>query len=273
MDFGANNFFRKAASAYGAYVSGAITGGTYNTLGSGYAQGGDATTAYGQGDKTGRGGGGYAAPAKQALGIKPPPPPKKTTVQQDIETGLKEGVKTTQTGASDLNRILDTDSSQGVQFQANQEKAGVLSAAQDARRNAQRSMAQQGLKGSSLGLSSQRSIDQDAGNRIASINAATPMAIRNQQIKDAQTRMSAGTGLFNTMGGRGSVQAPQQESTMMQNVAALAPIAGTVIGGIYGGPAGAAAGGAVGGAINNQYGKKPDAAGGTTQYSSDYLSR
>lgn len=166
-------------------------------------------------------------------------------------------IRATQTkGLGELNKTLDTTSgADTVRLQAAQAEKSVLSSAQDARRNAQRSMAQNGLMGSSLGLSSQRTIDQTAGNEVASIKAGIPGQIREAQLQDATTRINAGginqNGMnFNTIEG-------QRSGGIMGIAGALAPMVGSLAGGMMGGPAGATAGGAVGGGIGSALAPKP----------------
>jgi hypothetical protein len=130
-------------------------------------------------------------------------------------------------GLGELNSALDKSNAENVVgLQSAQQVKGVLSSAQDARRNAQRLMAQQGLKGSSLGFSSQRSIDQQTGNEVASIQAQLPGQIRNQQLQDAKTRIQAGgidqNGInFNTIQG-------ERSGGILGIASSLAPIAGSV---------------------------------------------
>lgn len=95
-------------------------------------------------------------------------------------------------GIGELNSALDTPSENIVREQAAQEKKGLLSSAQDARRNAQTLMARNGLKGSSLSLATDRSILQNTAKGTASIDAQLPGMIRNQKLKDATTRIGAG---------------------------------------------------------------------------------
>jgi hypothetical protein len=131
-------------------------------------------------------------------------------------------------GLGELNSALDQSGEGVVRNQAALESKGVLTAAQDARRNAQRMMAQTGLRGTSLGLASNRSIDQTAGQNLASINAQLPGQIRNQQIQDAQTRIGAGNvnqnGMnFNTIQGTRS-------GGILGVASTLAPLAGSMAG-------------------------------------------
>lgn len=143
-------------------------------------------------------------------------------------------------GLADLNNTLNTPADKIVREQVAREKQGVLSAAQDARRNAQRTMAQRGLAGTSLGLNINRSIDQDATKAVGAIDAKTPGAIRNQSLQDAVMRIQAGginqNGInFHTIEG-------QRSGGLLGIAGALAPIAGTVAGAMMGGPAGAGMG-------------------------------
>ncbi len=129
-------------------------------------------------------------------------------------------------GLGELNAALDTPSENIVREGVNREKVGVLSAAQDARRNAQRSMAQQGLKGSSIGMALNRTIDQNTTKDLGTIDARMPGAIRNQQLQDAQTRIGAGNinqnGMnFNTIQGA-------REGGVLGYAAQLAPMAGSI---------------------------------------------
>jgi hypothetical protein len=136
-------------------------------------------------------------------------------------------IRATQTqGLGELNSALDTPS-ENVVREANQRQVNsVLTSAQDARRNAQASMARTGLKGSSLGLATNRSIDQQTGRDVSSINAALPGQIRDQQIQDATTRIGAGginqNGMnFNTIQGARS-------GGLLGYASQLAPLAGSI---------------------------------------------
>jgi len=148
-------------------------------------------------------------------------------------------------GLKELNNALNTPSENIVREQVTREKAGVVSGAQDARRNAQRMMAQTGLKGSSIGLALNRSIDQNTAKDMGTIDARMPAAIRNQQIQDATTRIGAGginqSGInFNKIEGNRS-------GGLLGYASALAPLAGTIAGASMGNPAaGAAAGQGIG---------------------------
>jgi hypothetical protein len=115
---------------------------------------------------------------------------KKTKVNPDqVADMVKAGqIK----GVGELNHALDTPSENIVRQQADQAKTGIIASAQDARRNVQRMMAAHGLANSSLGLAQNRSIDMDAGKQIAGVDAALPGQIRDQQIQDANTRISQG---------------------------------------------------------------------------------
>ena len=154
-------------------------------------------------------------------------------------------------GIGELNAALDTPSADIVREQATRQKTGVLSSAQDARRNAQKLIAQRGLGGSSIGLGLNRSIDQQAGKDIATIDAQMPGQIRNQQIQDATTRIGVGnvnqSGMnFNTIEG-------QRSGGILGIASKLASVAGMVAGGMAGGPAGASVGGQVGGGISSAF--------------------
>ncbi|MDQ3159094.1 MAG: hypothetical protein M3P98_03115 [bacterium] len=154
-------------------------------------------------------------------------------------------VRATQSkGIGELNTALDTPSENIVRQQNALQTSGVLSSAQDARRNAQKLMAQRGLAGSSLGLSANRSIDMDAGNQLSAIRAALPGQIRNQQIQDASTRI--GVGGINQGGMNFNTIEGQRSGGILGIAGALAPLAGTVAGGMFGGPVGAMAGGQTG---------------------------
>lgn len=143
---------------------------------------------------------------------------------------IADQIRATQSkGLGELNSALDMGGGGDIARQQNaQEQRGILTAAQDARRNAQRIMAQSGLKGTSLGLASQRSIDQTAGRDLASVNAQLPGQIRNQAIQDAQTRIGAGNvnqnGVnFNTIEG-------SRSGGLLGIAQALAPLAGQAAG-------------------------------------------
>jgi hypothetical protein len=173
-------------------------------------------------------------------------------------------------GLKELNNALNnTNGADVVRQGAAQNVKGVLSAAQDARRNAQKLMAQRGLQGSSLGLSSQRSIDQQSGRDIASINAQIPGQIRNQQIQDATTRINAGG--INTNGMNFNKIEGSRSGGLLGYASALAPLAGTIGGAMAGGPQGAAMGSQMGQGVGSVLATRPDRAGGRTSYSHDYL--
>jgi hypothetical protein len=172
-------------------------------------------------------------------------------------------------GLTELNSALDTPSADIVRAGADSAKKSILSSAQDARIRAQGLMVRTGLKGSSLGLASNRSIDQATGNDIANVNAALPGQIRDQKIKDAMTRANAGginqNGInFNTIEG-------QRSGGVLGYASALAPLAGTVAGFAVGGPAGGAMGSQVGQGMSQGFNKiqKPNlyGGGGTGNYS------
>lgn len=228
-----------------------VSGGSYTPSGRGWTQGnnyGDslkdiytlgAASDKGKGPLGGMGG----LNGKKQPDIKP----------DDIATSIR---KMQERGALELGQALDTPADQVIGEGIERQKKGILSSAQDARRNAQRLMAQRGLAGSSLGLAQNREIDQQAGENIANLNAQAPGMIRDQRIKDAQTRIQVGgigTGAginYNTIEG-------QKSGGMLAMAGALAPLAGTVIGGIYGGPVGAAAGNQVGQGIGGMMQPKP----------------
>jgi hypothetical protein len=114
-----------------------------------------------------------------------------------------------------------------------------------------RAMAQRGLSGTSLGLGLNRSIDQQAGRDIASINASQPGMLRNQRLQDAQARIGAGG--INTDGVNFNKIEGQRTGGILGIASALAPVAGTIAGGMMGGPAGAAAGSQVGKGMQTAY--------------------
>ena len=158
---------------------------------------------------------------------------KADAIVGDLNAAKREGLKTSKNALGSLNSALSTDPSRMVTKQAYDQTKGVLTAAQDARRNAQKLMAQRGLQGSSLGLASQRSIDQQAGQQVGSIQASLPGMIRDQQVNDAQTRMQAGSGLFNTAGGTQGINYGGERSGGILGIAsAVAPMAG-MAGGLF----------------------------------------
>jgi hypothetical protein len=170
---------------------------------------------------------------------------KPDAITKDMRAAQTQGVNASKQGFGELNAALDNNNAESVVKQsAFQEQRSVLTAAQDARRKAQQMMAQRGLQGSSLGLAANRSIENDASEKVASINAQVPNAIRALQINDAQTRMNAGNGLFNQLGGTQGMNFNSSRSGGVLGIASsLAPLAGTVAGTMTGNPmAGAAAG-------------------------------
>lgn len=152
---------------------------------------------------------------------------KSDTINPD---DIANQIRATQSkGIGELNAALDNkNAAQIVGAGAERAKMGILTSAQDARRNAQQGMARMGLKGSSLGLGLNRSIDQEAGNSIAGINAALPGQLRSQELADAQTRINVGgvnqNGMnFNTIEGARS-------GGIMGMLSAVAPLAGQAAG-------------------------------------------
>lgn len=129
-------------------------------------------------------------------------------------------------------------------------KTSALTAAQDARRQAQQSMAQRGLQNSSLGLASQRSITQNLGKQLGAIEAQTPGLLREARLGDIQNRMNANSGLFSNLGGSGNVRFQSEKSRsggLLGLASAAAPLVGTIGGFMAGGPAGAGLGAQLGG--------------------------
>ena len=181
---------------------------------------------------------------------------------------ISNQIRSTQSkGLGELNKALNTSSENIVREQNQRQVNSVLTSAQDARRNAQRTMAQTGLKGSSLGLATNRTIDQAAGREVASINAQLPGQIREQQIQDATRRIQVGG--INQSGINHNKIEGQRSGGLMGIASALAPVAGTIAGAVAGGPAGAAAGGqigqGVGGAMRTQ--QNPQGAYNSNNYS------
>jgi hypothetical protein len=173
-------------------------------------------------------------------------------------------------GLKEFNAALNKPSADIVREQVTREKAGVVSGAMDARRNAQRMMAQTGLKGSSIGLALNRSIDQNATKDMSTIDARIPGAIRNQEIQDATTRINAGG--INTSGMNFNKIQGNRSGGLLGYASALAPLAGTIGGAMTGSPQGAMMGNQMGQGVGQALARKPyDRAGGTTGYSTDYL--
>lgn len=170
-----------------------------------------------------------------------------------IRGAQAQGIASAQKGLGELNKALDVDASGAVRQDAAQERKGLASAAADARRNAQRLMAQRGLQGSSLGLSQDRSITQQAGEQAAAVQASIPERIRQMQLQNAQARIGAGQGLFGGLGGTAGIRFQGQEGSRSGGVlgiaSSLAPIAGTIMGGMTGGPMGMQAGSQLGTAL------------------------
>lgn len=185
-------------------------------------------------------------------------------ISGEIRNAQGQGIASAQKGLGEVNKVLDTPSENIVRQQSALQEKGILSSAQDARRRAQQLMAQRGLQNSSLGLSSDRSITQNQGAQLGAVRAALPGQIRNQQIQDAQTRMSAGQGLFAGLGGSQGIrfqgQEGQRSGGLLGIAGSLAPVAGMIAGGMAGGPVGASIGGSLGSSVGqatkqNQYGQ------------------
>jgi hypothetical protein len=173
-----------------------------------------------------------------------------------------KGILTAEKGLEKLNKEMETDggelAAQQYRKGLEQQKTGVLSAAQDARRRAQQMMAQRGLKNTSLGLSSDRSITQDVGKQMGTIQSQysnIPLVQRQQRLADAQIMQQAGQGTFGNLGGTAGIRFQGQEGSrsggLLGVASALAPAAGAIAGGIFGGPMGASAGSQLGGAFGN----------------------
>lgn len=132
-------------------------------------------------------------------------------------------------GLGELNSALDAVNPEAaVNNQVATEKKGILTSAQDARRNAQQMMARTGMKNSSLGLATNRSIDMNAGKDVASLNASIPSRITDQRIKNASTRI--GVGNVNQNGINHNTIQGQRSGGVMGIAAALAPLAGQAFG-------------------------------------------
>jgi hypothetical protein len=188
---------------------------------------------------------------------------KAKTISPDAITNE---IRNTQSmGIKELNNALNKPSENIVREQVTREKAGVVSGAMDARRNAQRMMAQTGLKNSSIGLALNRSIDQSAAKDMGTIDARIPGAIRNQEIQDATTRI--GVGGINTGGMNFNKIEGSRSGGLLGYASALAPLAGTIGGAMMGNPA---AGAAAGRGAASLF-ASPDQAGGRTSASMDYL--
>lgn len=153
-------------------------------------------------------------------------------------------------GLGDLNKALSTPADQVVREQFARQQQGMISAAADARRNAQQLMAQRGLQNSSLGIRAARGATQQLGEQSAALDAQLPGAIRQQAIQDAQTRMNAANALAGT-GVRFQGQAARRSGGLLGIASSLAPLAGTVAGAAFGGPAGAAIGSKLGSGLGS----------------------
>lgn len=176
---------------------------------------------------------------------------KADQIAGQIRGAQAQGIATAQKGLGELNSAIDAGGGAALmRKQLADTQTGIVSSAEDARRRAQQLMAQRGLAGSSLGLSADRSITQEAGKQNAAAVAALPGAIRNQAIQDAQMRMSGGQGLFAGLGGGSGIrfhnEAGQRSGGILGVAGALAPVAGTALGLMAGGRPGAAAGNAAG---------------------------
>lgn len=210
------------------------------------------------------GGGGTDGLKNLLLGKKQGDTPADAIAAQ-IRNAQSQGIASSQKGLGELNAALDKSGGDivaaGIREGVSNEKKGILSAAQDARRRAQQSIAQRGLQNSSLGLSSDRSITQQAGEGLASAQAklsSIPGAVREQQLRDAQLRQQAGQGIFGGLGGTSGIRFQAEKGGRSGGAlgfaSSLAPLAGTIAGGAFGGPMGAQAGGQAGGAISNAFG-------------------
>ncbi len=163
---------------------------------------------------------------------------KPDAIAGDVRGAQSYGIQQAMRGSKALEDALSVSADEVVKKQQEAATKSVLTAAQDARRKAQQVMAQRGLAGSSLGLSSDRSITQALGKQLGDIQAATPALLRNQRIADATARMSAGQGLFGMTGGAGINFGGGRSGGLLGIAGALAPIAGAVGGSMAGGPSG-----------------------------------
>jgi hypothetical protein len=117
-------------------------------------------------------------------------------------------------------------------------------------------MAQRGLKNTSLGLSSDRSLTQEAGKQMGSIQSQysnIPLIQRQQRLAEAQMLQQAGQGTFGGLGGSAGVRFHGQEGSrsggLLGIASALAPAAGAIAGGMFGGPMGASMGSTIGSSL------------------------
>jgi hypothetical protein len=176
---------------------------------------------------------------------------KPDAIAGDIRGAQAYGIQQAIKGSKALEEELAKPADEIIKKQQEAATKSALTAAQDARRKAQQVMAQRGLAGSSLGLSSDRSITQALGKQLGDIQAATPALLRQQRLSDAAARMSAGTGIFGMTGGAGVNFGGGRSGGLLGIAGAVAPIAGSIGGMMAGGPAGGAAGGAMGSAASN----------------------
>jgi len=171
-----------------------------------------------------------------------------------------KGILTAEQGLERLNKELETDGGElaGAQYRKGLEaqKTSVVTAAQDARRRAQQMMAQRGLKNTSLGLAADRSMTQEAGKQMGTIQSQysnIPLIQRQQRLAEAQMLQQAGQGTFGGLGGSAGVRFHGQEGSrsggLLGIASALAPAAGAIAGGMFGGPPGAMMGAQAGGAL------------------------
>lgn len=182
-------------------------------------------------------------------------------ISGEIRRVQGKGILSAEQGLDRLNKALEQDSDSVVRQQVAQQQQGIVSAAQDARRRAQQLMAQRGLKNTSLGLASDRSITQSMGEQNAQLQSQIPGLIRAQRLSDAQTLQQAGLNTFGGLGGSAGVRFQGQEGTrsggLLGIASALAPIAGTIGGMVAAGPSGGAAGSGIGSGVGSVLQPKP----------------
>lgn len=212
------NDIKKGAKAVTGYASGTITGGMYNTNGGGWAQGGNPITGFTGANKKGdiiKG-----LNVTDALFGKKPDDIKPDDIAKDIRNTQSKGIV-------NLNTVLDKNTGESVvRAGAENAKTSILTAAQDARREAQASIARAGMGATSLSMANNRSVAQQAGKDIASVEAQIPQQIREQELSDAKTRINVGginqNGInFDTIEGARS-------GGVLGYAAQLAPMAGSI---------------------------------------------
>lgn len=125
-----------------------------------------------------------------------------------------------------------------AEAQASREIASEKATTEDASKRLQQLIAQRGIGGTSMGLTSQVAQEKSAQDRIAEIKASIPERIRALKLQNAQLLLGASNQSLATPGIQGEAFAGQEASRK----GGLLPLAGMAAGAYFGGAQGAQVG-------------------------------